>query len=335
MGHRDRSGSDCMNSDVGIIEVGDAEAPGVTLGAVAFAYTYDKEKNLERFEGLVETAAGRGVDLLVFPEAALNGAAWSAAGAWEGSPEALRHHYETSETIPGPMTKRLCGVAAEHNMLLAVHMNERHPHYGKGKGGLYSAAVLLSGDGVLHVHRKVHIAGPERHIFRHGREIAAVDTTIGRLALSICYDMMFPETARIAAIEGADILLFQTAWSQTFDPSILGHDPDFAGSSNYSLSALLGIRAWENQMWIVAASAAGTDERLDLKWWGEAKIVGPDGITRAQTPLGEEGMAIVHGCDIEEEIIRSRTDTYWGDSFMFDRMPGVYSSIADVDKLYP
>ena len=46
-------------------------------------------------------------------------------------------------------------------------------------------------------------------------------------------------------------------------------------------------------------------------------------------------MAIAHGCDIEEEIIRSRTDTYWGDSFMFDRMPGVYSSIADVDKLYP
>ena len=324
-----------MADQPAIVEAGTRGAPGVTLGAVAFAHTYDKEKNLDRFEGLIETAAGRGVDLVVFPEAGLNGAAWSAAGAWEGPPEALRHHYQTSETIPGPTTDRLCSVAGRHDMILAVHMTERHRHYGKGKGGLYSSAVLLSGEGVLHVHRKVHIAGPERHVFRNGREIAAVDTPVGRLAMAICYDIVFPETARVAAVEGADILLFQTAWSQAFDPPFLDHDPAFAGTSNYSLSALLGVRAFENQMWIVVSSATGVDERLDLNWWGEAKVVGPDGVTRVQTPLGEEGIAIAHGCAIDEEIIRSRTTTYWGDSFLFDRQPRAYSPIADEDKLYP
>ena len=324
-----------MAEGVCVVEVGDPAAKGVTLGAVAFAHTYEKNQNLERIESLIEIAAGRGVDLLVFPEAGISGVAWNAAGAWEGPPEALRHHYETSETIPGPTTDRLCKIASAHNILLAVHMNERHPHYGKGKGGLYSSSVLLSGEGVLHVHRKVHIAGPERHVFRPGRDIAAVDSAVGRLAFAICYDIIFPETARIAAVEGADILLFQTAWSQTFDPPILSHDPVFAPASNYSLSALLGVRAFENQMWIVGASAAGVDERLELAWWGEAKIVGPDGVTRVQTPLGEEGIAIAHGCLIDEEIIRSRTDTYWGDSFLFDRVPSAYSSIADTDKLYP
>ena len=324
-----------MTGEFGIIEVGDPEARGVTLGAVALAYGYDKDKNLERYEGLVETAARRGVDLLVFPELGLAGAVWNAAGAWEGPPEALHHHYETSETIPGPMTDRLCSIAGRHDMILAVHMTERHRHYGKGKGGLYSSAVLLSGDGILHVHRKVHIAGPERHVFRNGREIGAVDTPIGRMALAICYDIVFPETARVAAVEGADILLFQTAWSQSFDPPILGNDAAFASKSNYSLGALVGVRAFENQMWVVVSSAAGEDERLGLTWWGEARIVGPDGVTRVQTPLGEEGMAIAHGCEIDEEIIRSRTRTYWGDSFLFDRRPRAYSAISDEDRLYP
>lgn len=324
-----------MTGEVGIIEVGEPDAPGVTIGAVALAYTYDKDRNLERYEDLVGTAAGRGVDLLVFPELGLNGAAWNAPGAWEGPPEALRHHYETSETIPGPTTDRLCSIAGRHDMMLAVHMTERHPHYGKGKGGLYSSAVLLSGAGILHVHRKVHIAGPERHVFRNGREIGAVDTPAGRLAMAICYDLVFPETARVAAVEGADVLLFQTAWSQSFDPPILGHDAGFAGKSNYSLAALVGVRAFENQMWIVVSSAAGNDERLGLTWWGEAGIVGPDGVTRVRTPLGEDGIAIAHGCEIDEEITRSRTETYWGDSFLFDRRPRAYSPIADEGKLYP
>lgn len=324
-----------MTGEVGIIEVGDPDAPGVTIGADALGYTYDKDENLERYEDLVGTAAGRGVELLVFPELGLNGAAWNAPGAWEGPPEALRHHYETSETIPGPTTDRLCSIAGRHDMMLAVHMTERHPHYGKGKGGLYSSAVLLPGAGVLHVHRKVHIAGPERHVSRNGREIGAVDTPVGRLAMAICYDLVFPETARVAAVEGADVLLFQTAWSQSFDPPILGHDAGFAGKSNYSLAALVGVRAFENQMWIVVSSAGGKDERLGLTWWGEAGIVGPDGVTRVQTPLGGEGIAIAHGCEIDEEIVRSRTETYWGDSFLFDRRPRAYSSIADEGKLYP
>ena len=321
--------------DIPVIAVGDRSVQGVSLGAVACEYEYDKQENLARYERIIEIAAAQGVDLLVFPEWALTAGVWNAPGAWELPADALSFQYENAETIPGPTTEHLTRLAAHHEMLLAVHMTERLDHYGKGKGGLFSAAVLIAPEGVLHVYRKVHIAGPERAIYRTGREIGATDTALGRIALSICYDILFPEAARVAAVDGADILLFQTAWDQSFDPALLGHVPAFAGSSNYSLSALLGVRAFENQMWIVAASTAGADPKAGLTYWGEAKVIGPDGITKVQTPLGEQGIAIAHGCAIDDEIIRSRTATYWGDSFMFDRKPSVYGPLADEDRMYP
>ena len=326
-----------------VFEAGDSSMTGRSLAAAAFQYSYDKRKNLERFEEFIATAARKGADLLVFPEQSLQGYVWETEMSWELTEDVLRYHYENSETIPGPATDRLCELSSEYGMLIAFGMTERHPHYGTGKGGLYNSGVLVSGEGVVSVHRKVHVCGTEKHIYRPGRNFGVADTEIGRAGMLICYDLVFPESARASAVLGADILIFMADWARAFDPPLLGHLPALNGAEqNHFLDALLGVRAFENQVWIVFGSAAGTDDRSlwedggsPKQYHGQAKIVDPEGVTRIETPLNVEGLAIAHGCDIEGAIVKSRTSAFWGDSFMYDRRPSAYEVLADENMLYP
>lgn len=326
-----------------IRETGTAGEEGVTLAAAAMEYAYDKEKNLLKFETLIDLAAQKGAQLLAIPEQSLQGYVWEdEESSWELKPDVLQYHYENAETIPGPSTERLQELARQHGMVISFGMTERHATYGKGKGGLYNAAVILSGDGVLGVHRKAHICGSEKHIYSRGREFSVVDSDLGRIGAVICYDLLFPEAARSVAVLGADILVFITAWPKVLDPPVLKHLPVLdKGERYYFYDALLGVRAWENQMWLVAAGAAGVDARgsggvkLPFDWQGQAKIVGPDGVTRVETPLFVEGLAVAHGCRITDEITTARTEAVWGDSFMFDRNPRAYGPLADEDVMYP
>ena len=90
-------------------------------------------------------------------------------------------------------------------------------------------------------------------------------------------------------------------------------------------------------MWLVAGSAAGRDDRgrLPFEWQGQAKVIGPDGVTSVETPPFVEGLAVAHGCEIDAAITKARTADVWGDSFMFDRKPHAYGPLADVDVMYP
>jgi predicted amidohydrolase len=188
----------------------------------------------------------------------------------------------------------------------------------------------------------VHICGSEKHIYSRGREFSVVDSDLGRIGAVVCYDLFFPEAARTVAVLGADILVFGAAWPKVLDPPILKHVPALEKSErSYFYDALLAVRAWENQMWLVAAAAAGSDARgsgggtLPFDWQGVAKIVGPDGVTRVETPLFVEGLAVAHGCRITDAITTARTEEVYGDSFMFDRNPRAYAPLADEDVMYP
>jgi predicted amidohydrolase len=306
---------------------------GVTLGAVAARHEYDKEANLERYEDLIADAGKEGVRLLVFPEQSVQGYVWEDGPAWDAPQDLLEYQYEHSETVPGPAIDRLVKAARASNTVVAVGMTERHPTYGKGKGGLYNSAVLLDGDGVIGVHRKAHSCGTEKHVYRRGREIGVFDTPLGRIGMAICYDILFPETARVAAVQGADLLAFLTVWPADFAPPIPEDSPDRARWDFYH--SVLRVRALENQMWIVAGAGVGRDDKSGWDNLGQAKIVGPDGVTLVETDAGREGIALARRCDIGGEVIRARTSTFWGDSFLFDRNPGAYGVLADEDALYP
>src|SRR5205085_11147593 len=82
-----------------------------------------------------------------------------------------------------------------------------------GDGGArHNSAAVLTGDGVLGVHRKIHLPLREDSVTTPGHELTAFDTPAGRIGMLIGYDRAFPEAARTLALDGAQVLAFMSAW---------------------------------------------------------------------------------------------------------------------------
>ena len=182
----------------------------------------------------------------MFPEAALGGYLYEprAGESMEvAPPPALPRHAEAFDRL-----SQAAGLA-----VLCVGYTEAAP------GGPFSSAICLSGDGVLGHHRKVHLPPGEQGILSAGEGFAAFDTPVGRLGLLICYDKVFPESARALAIDGAEIVACVAAWPvcRTRPARLMRNDPQVR-----HFNALDVARAVENQVVWVAANQYGPFGRL-------------------------------------------------------------------------
>jgi predicted amidohydrolase len=109
------------------------------------------------------------------------------------------------EEIPGPTSKKLGEVAKQYGMYIAAN------YYEKFDDKIYNTSVLIDRNGeITGKYRKVHLADGERWYATPGDEIPVFETDIGRIGFAICYDVIFPELSRIAAVKGADIIIHQT-----------------------------------------------------------------------------------------------------------------------------
>jgi len=138
------------------------------------------------------------------------------------------------EPVPGPTTEFLGGLAREHNGYCAVCLDEID------NGTVYNAAVLIGRDGnVAGKYRKVHLPPQERVYATPGNGFPVFETDFGRVGFSICYDIMFPESARCAAMNGAALLVH-------------------IGNTTYTLQEQhVRVRAAENMMWVLACNIEG------------------------------------------------------------------------------
>ena len=108
-----------------------------------------------------------------------------------------------AETVPGPSTDVLAGVARANSVYIAFGILERSGSL------LYNSAVLLDRSGsIVGKYRKVQLPLSEASAgIGPGTNVPVFQTEIGRLALLICQDTSFPEPAREAALQGAELLL--------------------------------------------------------------------------------------------------------------------------------
>ncbi|HXY41529.1 MAG TPA: nitrilase-related carbon-nitrogen hydrolase, partial [Vicinamibacteria bacterium] len=163
---------------------------GVLAAAVQMTSTTEVERNLATAEALVTRAAGRGARLVGLPE---NFAFLRAEG--QGVPE--------PQSLDGPWVRRMAELARRLRItLLLGSLPERVP----GDTRVRNTSVLLGPDGgTLAVYRKIHLFDidlpgmehlKESHSVIPGEEVVVADTEAGRLGLSICYDVRFPELFR-------------------------------------------------------------------------------------------------------------------------------------------
>jgi predicted amidohydrolase len=225
---------------------------------------YDVEANLEQAAYAVAGASALGAQLVVLPETFPSG--------YDFGPAKLAH----AQPIPGLITDRLSRLADVHNILIYGSMIERD-------GAVYhnAAPLIAPRRGVVAVHRKIHLFGEEKDVFRPGEDIVVVETGLGRLGLTICMDLCFPELIRGLVLNGAEIILNSTNWFTVGPPQ----DWDIWQWSPAQPSALAVARAVENTVGLVmgcqAEGLAGS-----IRSFGHSLIVGPSGRILAQLGAG-------------------------------------------------
>jgi nitrilase len=147
-----------------------------------------------------------------------------------------------------------------------------------------AAACLVFDAGGARVARydKVHLFDvdvPEGGTYRESASIAAgplaavvVDTPAGRIGLSVCYDLRFPELFRRLVAQGAEIFAVPSAFTER------------TGEAHWE--TLLRARAIENQCYVVAPGQSGAHPG-GRRTWGHSLVVDPWGRVLAQQPAGE------------------------------------------------
>jgi nitrilase len=155
----------------------------------------DTPATVERALVLMAEAAGRGVQLLVFPEAFIGGYPKGAdfhiylGGRTPQGRAEFKHYFDAAVTVDGPEIAQLAKAAARHEMYAVVGIIERDG------GTLYCTAVYLGPDGrILGKHRKLMPTALERLVwgFGDGSTLAAVDTPYGKLGAVICWENYMP-----------------------------------------------------------------------------------------------------------------------------------------------
>jgi predicted amidohydrolase len=245
-------------------------APMHLIAAAQMVSTADKAHNLEAATRLIQQAAGLGARLVGLPE----------NFSWMG-PEAERP--SAAEPLDGPTLSRMAQLARELRLtLLAGSTLET----GAPGGRLYNTSVLFGPQGErLAVYRKMHLFdvdvgdGATYHesaAVAPGTEVVAAQTEVGRLGLSVCYDLRFPELYRRLSKEGATLLAVPAAFTL------------MTGKDHWEV--LLRARAIENQCYLFAPAQGGrhSDNRIT---YGHAMVVDPWGLVTARASEGE-GLAV-------------------------------------------
>jgi predicted amidohydrolase len=286
----------------------------VTIATASMRVVHDPAANLAKYLELMDEASG--ADLLVLPEQSLQGYMFGVSH--EIGREEYEYHHANAEPLLGERTELLAREAERRGLVLVFGMTERGP-----LDLIFNTAVVLAGGEVAGAYRKAHAPGDETHIYRHGAEYPAIPTPVGRLGLSICYDMAFPEVARCLTLAGAEILVMPTAW-----PRFSNYEEAPADTSVAPLGethdVLCRARAVENQRPYVSSNQFGHDDRGLLDYYGHSGVVDPGGQWIAQ--LGyEEGIA---SCAVDVEGARVDAVTGWFD-LLRDRRPETYGPIAD------
>ena len=241
-------------------------SPDFLVAAAQMTSTADRARNLDAAIRLVEEAAERGATLVGLPEN------FSFMGRDE-------ERIAGAETLEGPTIAALREVARRRGVyVLAGSIAEKVDEPGKTA----NTSVLVADDGSIAGHyRKIHlfdVAIPDGARYAESETVApgsravVLPTALGRIGLSVCYDLRFPELYRRLADEQADILCIPAAFTL------------YTGKDHWEV--LIRARAIENLAYALAPAQVGRHSANRVTF-GNAMVVDPWGVVLARCPDGE------------------------------------------------
>ena len=255
-------------------------------------------ENLENMVSAVRKAAANQANLIVFPECSLTGYIFSSRQ------EALPF----AEIIPGPSTEKLVSLCQKLKVYVIFGLLE------KEGDRLFNAAALVGPQGLIAGYRKNHLPflGIDRFVNIGDRPFQVHPTPIGNIGMHICYDILFPESARIMTLLGADIIVLST---------------NFPQGRGETLNCVARSRAIENKVHLVLADRVGNERGFAFA--GMSNIVNATGeILSLGSPDKEE---IVYG-EVSLEAARQKHRVFipgeWEIDNIKDRRPELYGIIT-------
>ena len=264
----------------------------VTVACVQAApVILDLERTLDKLEDLAAEAAGKGAELVVFPETFVPvypSSRWAKAFAgWEnaGAKETFARLAQNSVAVGGPSEQRLAACARELGVWLVTGVNEVEPDR---PGTIYNALLYHAPDGTLALHhRKLVPTNHERLIWGQGdgRGLTAVETGFGRVGGLICWENYMP-LARFALYEaGVEIYVASTADDGDAWQSTLVHIARESRAYVISPSAFQRASSYPDDF-----ALASELEGAGVLGRGGSAILAPDGSCLAGPLYDEEGI---------------------------------------------
>jgi N-carbamoylputrescine amidase len=287
----------------------------LTVAATQMACSWDRDANIAKAEKLVRTGHARGAQLILLQEL------FETPYFCKDTEPELMHLAMPARD--NPAVHHMRKLAAELKVVLPVSFFER------ANNAQYNSLVMIDADGeVLGLYRKSHIPdGPgyrEKYYFNPGDTGFRVwQTRYGRVGAAICWDQWFPETARILALKGADVICYPTAiGSEPHDPTIHSRD---------HWQRTMQGHAAANMVPVVASNRIGREQgkSCEITFYGSSFVAGIDGGKIAEAGDHEEAV-ITATFDIEKN---RRTRVNWG--VFRDRRTDLYRELLTHDGASP
>jgi len=223
----------------------------------------DKNHNIKTMEEWVEKARHRKADMVIFPELSLTGYVCRDL------------FYNLAEPVDGPSVKAMEKVARDNS----IHVIFGMPEESGTKGVIYNSCVVIGTTGFLGRYRKMHLPTAtvfeEKRYFRPGYEPTVVNTPLGRIGLTICYDLFFPEIVRLLVADGAQLVVCVSV---------------SPGVRRDYFETFTKARAMENSVFLAYVNRVGIEN--GLQFWGGSHLLNPNGETLARAKYDVEDLVV-------------------------------------------
>lgn len=243
---------------------GRADAGATRIAAVQMASGPRVEANLKEAARLIEIAVAQGARLVALPEY------FGIMGMKDTDKVAVREDYGS-----GPIQDFLAATSRKHGIWV---VGGSVPLVASVSTKVLNTSLVYDDQGrCVARYDKIHLFGfemgeerySEERTIEHGKQVVTVDTPFGRLGLSICYDLRFPELYR--AMGEVDLILVPSAFTET------------TGKAHWE--TLIRARAIENLAYVLAPAQGGYHVN-GRETHGDSMIVDPWGVVLDRLPRG-------------------------------------------------
>ena len=266
----------------------------------------DVDQNLEKAERYILEACENGANLLVVPEL-FN----------IGSVKDRQIVRNLAEKIPeGKTSQWMMGLAMEKGVYICGSILEIDGV------DIYNTAILMGPDGFIGKYRKLHLCGREVHNYEPGNlGIPVFRTPIGRIAMLICQDSNFPETFRIAAMQGADIVLVPFAGGDWMEKR------GFPDGMHTMVPAACMYNSLVNHIYVVGCNRTGVCN--GVRKAGQSIITNTTGgLSAPIAPYDEE---VILYAEVDLVASRDKQAQSVGHGRIADRREDIYDTLLGYD----